>query len=154
MVTDTWPASSACEFRRKVRTLAGNFQLIAAAPWLLTPANRVLFQLVSHKLLRLLVPYFLLSLLSSAAILGLHSPAYLAFAVLQLGFWLLAAASLKVTVPVLHRLTAARRRAPGSERRRNCRLFRVSVYSRPTVEDMVAHRVADVSGTSVTVMAP
>jgi glycosyltransferase involved in cell wall biosynthesis len=106
LVTDTWPASSACEFRRKVRTLAGNFQLIAAAPWLLTPANRVLFQLVSHKLLRLLVPYFLLSLLSSAAILGLHSPAYLAFAVLQLGFWLLAAASLKVTVPVLQRLTA------------------------------------------------
>jgi hypothetical protein len=44
--------------------------------------------------------------LSSAAILGLHSPAYLAFAVLQLGFWLLAAASLKVTVPVLQRLTA------------------------------------------------
>jgi len=31
LVTDTWPASSACEFRRKVRTLAGNFQLIAAA---------------------------------------------------------------------------------------------------------------------------
>src|ERR1700733_1383419 len=48
----------------------------------------------------------------------------------------------------------SRRRAPGSERRRNCRFFRVSVYSRPAVEDMVTHRVADVSGTSVTVMAP
>jgi len=106
LVADTWPASSANEFRRKVRTLAGNFQLIAAAPWLLTPANRVLFQLVSHKLLRLLVPYFLALLLLSAAILGMHSPAYLAFAILQAAFWLLAAASLKVSLPGLERLGA------------------------------------------------
>ncbi len=69
-VLDTWPAQTAGEFSRKVRTLAGNFQLIARAPWLLTPANRVLFQLVSHKLLRLAVPYFFLTLLLSSILLG------------------------------------------------------------------------------------
>ena len=100
-VTDTWPASSAGEFQRKVRTLAGNFQLVAEAPWLLTPKNRVLFQLVSHKLLRLVVPYGFVGLLVSSAVLG-----YKGFAALQVGFWLLAAVSLKVRVPVLHRLAA------------------------------------------------
>ena len=37
------------EFQRKVRTLAGNFQLFQLAPWTLTPQNQVLFQLISHK---------------------------------------------------------------------------------------------------------
>ncbi|HEY0565286.1 MAG TPA: glycosyltransferase, partial [Terriglobales bacterium] len=43
-VYDTWPKKSADEFRRKVRTLAGNFQLIQVAPWLLTPRNPLLVQ--------------------------------------------------------------------------------------------------------------
>jgi glycosyltransferase involved in cell wall biosynthesis len=106
LVTDSWPASSASEFRRKVRTLAGNFQLVFEAPWILTSANRVLFQLVSHKLLRLLVPYCFISLLLSAASLGGHSAAYLDFAFMQAAFWLMAATSLKVSVPFLQRLTA------------------------------------------------
>jgi cellulose synthase/poly-beta-1,6-N-acetylglucosamine synthase-like glycosyltransferase len=106
LVTDTWPASATSEFRRKVRTLAGNFQLVAEAPWLLTSANRILFQLVSHKLLRLLVPYCFILLLLSAAILGLHSTMYLAFVLLQAAFWLMAAASLKLNVPGLQRLAA------------------------------------------------
>jgi glycosyltransferase involved in cell wall biosynthesis len=105
-VTDTWPASSAGEFQRKVRTLAGNFQLIALAPWLLTPKNRVLFQLVSHKLLRLVVPYFFLLLVLTATILGIHSLPFLIFAALQLAFWLMAAISLKARIPVLHRLAS------------------------------------------------
>jgi biofilm PGA synthesis N-glycosyltransferase PgaC len=52
------------EFPRKVRTLAGNYQLIAKLPWLLVPfRNPVWFQLVSHKLLRLVCPFALLGLL-------------------------------------------------------------------------------------------
>jgi len=99
-VTDTWPASSAGEFQRKVRTLAGNFQLIALAPWLLTPKNRVLFQLVSHKLLRLVVPYFFILLFLTSAIIGMHSTPYAIFAALQLIFWVMAAAALKVRIPM------------------------------------------------------
>jgi len=105
-VTDTWPAQAAGEFQRKVRTLAGNFQLIALAPWLLTPRNRVLFQLVSHKLLRLAVPYFFVLLFLSSAFLGIHSSFFMIFAGLQLAFWLMAAVSLKVHIPVLHRLAS------------------------------------------------
>ena len=44
-VFDTWPESVEGEFHRKVRTLAGNFELFRRAPWTLTPRNPVLFQL-------------------------------------------------------------------------------------------------------------
>jgi len=47
------------EFRRKVRTLTGNYQLLQVAPWLLTRSNPIRFQFVSHKLLRLLAPFAL-----------------------------------------------------------------------------------------------
>lgn len=51
------------EFFRKVRTLAGNFQLFSMMPEIFNPARSlVAFQLFSHKLLRLLVPYFLIFL--------------------------------------------------------------------------------------------
>ncbi len=104
LVLDTWPATTAGEFSRKVRTLAGNFQLIASAPWLLTPQNRVLFQLLSHKLLRLVVPWCFLLLLLTSAILGLHSVLFAIFALLQLAFWLLALSALKVSMPIANRL--------------------------------------------------
>jgi cellulose synthase/poly-beta-1,6-N-acetylglucosamine synthase-like glycosyltransferase len=47
------------EFARKVRTLSGNYQLVQLAPWLLSGKNPVLFEFVSHKLLRLAVPFAL-----------------------------------------------------------------------------------------------
>ncbi len=50
------------EYQRKVRTLAGNYQLIAAFPALLTPRNRMLFHFLSHKFARLLLPFALLSI--------------------------------------------------------------------------------------------
>ena len=51
------------EFVRKVRTLAGNFQLLTRMPELLLPwRNPVFLQFVSHKAGRLLVPYFLAAL--------------------------------------------------------------------------------------------
>src|SRR5262245_56474398 len=45
------------EFARKARTLAGNFQLFAREPWLFSPGeNRLWFQTLSHKGLRLVAP--------------------------------------------------------------------------------------------------
>ena len=102
-VLDTWPSTSAGEFSRKIRTLCGNFQLIAEAPWLLTPRNRVLFQLVSHKLLRLVVPYAFVALFFSSVILSVRSAPHTTFplilALMQAAFWILAFASLYVRVP-------------------------------------------------------
>lgn len=51
------------EFSRKVRTLTGNYQLLRVAPWLLSPANPLLFRFISHKLLRLWVPLSLIVML-------------------------------------------------------------------------------------------
>ncbi|MCK5797286.1 MAG: glycosyltransferase family 2 protein, partial [Deltaproteobacteria bacterium] len=56
-------ASVKGEFARKARTLAGNYQLLRQLPELLDPRkNRLFFQLVSHKLLRLACPFALISL--------------------------------------------------------------------------------------------
>lgn len=58
------------ERRRKIRTLAGNFQLVQLAPWLLLPGrNRLWFRFFSHKLLRLLAPWLMLVLVASATAL-------------------------------------------------------------------------------------
>jgi cellulose synthase/poly-beta-1,6-N-acetylglucosamine synthase-like glycosyltransferase len=78
------------EFRRKLRTLVGNFQLLRAMPELLDPGrNPVFVQFVSHKLGRLVVPYALVALLVSN--LALHSGWYLAFLGCQCAWYLLAA---------------------------------------------------------------
>ena len=54
------------EFERKVRTLTGNYQLLAQLPDLLLPwRNPIFFQFVSHKVGRLLAPYFLAALFVS-----------------------------------------------------------------------------------------
>ncbi len=58
------------EFGRKVRTLTGNYQLVRLAPWLLSPANPLLFRFVSHKLLRLLVPLLLVIMLVACGLAG------------------------------------------------------------------------------------
>lgn len=53
--------SAAGEYARKVRTLTGNFQLLAWMPELLLPVrNPVWLQFVCHKLLRLLTPWLVL----------------------------------------------------------------------------------------------
>jgi hypothetical protein len=66
---DEWPERIGDEFRRKVRTLAGNFQLVARLPGALIPSrNPVWVQLVSHKLARLAVPWALLALLVFSAL--------------------------------------------------------------------------------------
>ena len=52
------------EFARKVRTLSGNYQLMQLAPWVLSAHNPVLLQFVSHKLLRLVMPFALAATLA------------------------------------------------------------------------------------------
>jgi glycosyl transferase family 2 len=55
------------EFGRKVRTLAGNYQLFARLPALLVPfVDPSWFEIVSHKILRLVGPWLLLALLCSS----------------------------------------------------------------------------------------
>jgi poly-beta-1,6-N-acetyl-D-glucosamine synthase len=51
------------EFGRKVRTLAGNFQIMKQYPALLSFRNRMLFHFLSYKVARLALPYLLLLLL-------------------------------------------------------------------------------------------
>lgn len=52
------------EKKRKLRTLAGNYQMIEHFPgWLLPWKNRTWWQLISHKYLRLAVPWLLLAVL-------------------------------------------------------------------------------------------
>jgi cellulose synthase/poly-beta-1,6-N-acetylglucosamine synthase-like glycosyltransferase len=73
------------EFARKVRTLTGNYQLVQLAPWLLTASNPLRFEFVSHKLLRLVVPFALAAIL--VASISLRSPVYRAALNLQLLFY-------------------------------------------------------------------
>lgn len=97
-VYDSWPKTSGAEFNRKVRTLAGNFQLFQLQPWLLTPENRVLFQLVSHKIMRLVVPYLFILLLLSSMVLSRNSRIFAAFTILQLIGWLVGAITIRFSV--------------------------------------------------------
>ncbi|MCK4236103.1 MAG: glycosyltransferase family 2 protein, partial [Candidatus Krumholzibacteria bacterium] len=58
------------EFRRKVRTLTGNFQLFSRNRWLLSPfENRIFIQSISHKLFRLFIPYALMAVLLTTSML-------------------------------------------------------------------------------------
>lgn len=50
------------ELARKVRTLYGNYQLLARYPALLTPANPLLGRFLAHKVARLVVPLWLVLL--------------------------------------------------------------------------------------------
>ncbi len=68
---DRLPDHVQAEFRRKVRTLAGNFQVCARLPHALVPwHNPVWFTLVSHKLMRLVVPWALIATAGLSAALG------------------------------------------------------------------------------------
>ena len=60
------PAKLGGEFQRKLRTLAGNYQILKYMPQLLGPRNRMWFHFVSYKLGRLLLPYALLALAISS----------------------------------------------------------------------------------------
>ncbi|MER3472519.1 MAG: family 2 glycosyl transferase [Armatimonadota bacterium] len=79
------------EFKRKVRTLAGNYQLIWMAPWLLVPGlNPLWWQFISHKVFRLLVPYALLGMYAASWAM-VDKPYGAALAVAQTAYYLLGA---------------------------------------------------------------
>ncbi len=89
---DTTAKTASAELGRKVRTLAGNFQLLAQEPRLLLPGlNPVWLQFMSHKVGRLLVPYALVALLLSSIALAPRSWFYAAACAAQLAFYALAA---------------------------------------------------------------
>lgn len=82
----------AAETQRKVRTLAGNFQLLALEPRLLVPVvNPVWLQFMSHKVGRLAVPYALVAVFVSSAWLAAASWLYASAFAAQLAFYGLAA---------------------------------------------------------------
>jgi len=74
------------EWRRKVRTLAGNWQLLSLAPWIILPwKNSLWLRYVSHKLLRLLIPFEMIFVL----FISLKNPGsfFQIFTVVQLIFY-------------------------------------------------------------------
>jgi poly-beta-1,6-N-acetyl-D-glucosamine synthase len=92
------------EFRRKVRTLAGNYQLLQLAPWVLTSANPLRLQFVCHKLLRLLVPFALVGALIST--FWIRQDMYEVALVLQVVLYTLAAlTALHTKIGLLSRLS-------------------------------------------------
>lgn len=91
------------EFRRKLRTLVGNWQLIAWKPWIAHPLRNPAFAAwFSHKFARLLAPWALLGTLLASALA--HDP------LVRLAFWLQLAAYAVAAVALL--APRAMRRVP------------------------------------------
>jgi cellulose synthase/poly-beta-1,6-N-acetylglucosamine synthase-like glycosyltransferase len=87
---DRLPERAQDEFVRKVRTLSGNFQLAALLPQAMLPwRNPIWAQFVSHKLLRLAVPWMLLAVFVSSGLL-LDEPLYRSIFLAQVIFYGLA----------------------------------------------------------------
>jgi cellulose synthase/poly-beta-1,6-N-acetylglucosamine synthase-like glycosyltransferase len=87
---DQTAADSNEESRRKVRTLAGNFQILALEPRLLVPiVNPVWLQYMSHKVGRLFAPYALLMLYATSVALVRDHAVYAIACAGQTAFYLL-----------------------------------------------------------------
>jgi hypothetical protein len=94
---DRLPVQVGDEFRRKVRTLCGNFQLLTQLPSALLPwRNPIWWQFISHRLLRLLVPWALIGL--GTSVLVLEGPVYQVARWLQAAFCLLAMAGMSKAI--------------------------------------------------------
>jgi len=78
--------NAAQEWRRKVRTLAGNWQLLSLVPWITFPwGNPLWWRFVSHKLLRVLVPFGMVILFAVSWLLP--GSFFRVFALMQLAFY-------------------------------------------------------------------
>jgi poly-beta-1,6-N-acetyl-D-glucosamine synthase len=87
---DQAAADADVEQRRKVRTLAGNVQILLIEPRLLVPVvNPVWLQYVSHKVGRLIVPYCLMTLFAASVALAKEGIVYALALAAQCGFYLL-----------------------------------------------------------------
>ena len=84
---DRVAATTREEYRRKVRTIAGVVQLFARERWLWLPVHRLWLPAMSHKLLRLAAPFFLIGALGTCAALAPGKPFYLIVLLGQLGFY-------------------------------------------------------------------
>jgi poly-beta-1,6-N-acetyl-D-glucosamine synthase len=83
--------SAPAELRRKIRTLAGNYQILWLEPRLLAPwSNPVWLQYLSHKVGRLVVPWALVALVVSSGALASDSLFYAAAFAGQIAFYGLA----------------------------------------------------------------
>lgn len=82
-------ASPGDEFRRKVRTILRGITTLARFPHLLNPlaSGAFAFELLSHKLARWMVPFFLCALLGASAMLAPQSVWYAAALAAQVGFY-------------------------------------------------------------------
>ena len=79
------------EQRRKIRTLAGNVQILSQEPRLLVPfVNPVWLQYVSHKIGRLIVPFALLALFAATIPLSGQAAIYTLALIAQCALYLLA----------------------------------------------------------------
>jgi cellulose synthase/poly-beta-1,6-N-acetylglucosamine synthase-like glycosyltransferase len=76
------------EFVRKVRTIAGTLQLFARERWIWNPLeNRLWFQAVAHKFLRILGPFLLLGVLASSVMLATGVPLFGLVVLAQVAFY-------------------------------------------------------------------
>jgi cellulose synthase/poly-beta-1,6-N-acetylglucosamine synthase-like glycosyltransferase len=91
---DRLPERAKDEFLRKVRTLSGNFQLAVVLPQALVPwRNPIWAQFISHKLLRLAIPWMLLAVFLASTLLLDGSLYFIAF-LAQVLFYALAVLAL------------------------------------------------------------
>ena len=91
---DRLPERVGDEFRRKVRTQSGVFQLLMRLPEALLPnRNPIWFQYLSHKILRLFVPWAMLAMLVSSA--SLPGMIYHTLFWLQIAFYMGGAAGVR-----------------------------------------------------------
>ena len=89
---DRASADAEAESRRKVRTLAGNYQILTQEPRLLVPVvNPVWLQYMSHKVGRLFVPWALLGSLFASAVLMFDGWLYTCAFAVQALFYMVAA---------------------------------------------------------------
>jgi cellulose synthase/poly-beta-1,6-N-acetylglucosamine synthase-like glycosyltransferase len=77
-----YPNALRSEFKRKVRTLAGIYQIVRLRPALLTRRNRMRFHFISYRLGRVILPFLLLAAMAASFALpaGMRVPV--------LGAWL------------------------------------------------------------------
>jgi cellulose synthase/poly-beta-1,6-N-acetylglucosamine synthase-like glycosyltransferase len=93
---DPQSLDGAVEHRRKVRTLAGNFQMMARyVKWMMPWGHRLWWNLILHKYLRLAGPVLLLIVFLTSLLL-IHQPFFLAATALQVGMGLMAFAGLMI----------------------------------------------------------
>lgn len=93
---DPQTTDPAKEKRRKMRTLAGNFQMLAHHPgWLLPWRTGLWWQLLSHKYSRIVAPVFMVTMFAANAALAGATP-YREFFFAHLAFYALALLGLAV----------------------------------------------------------